>query len=319
MDAQLRTFSECLLRLHIYARQLAPDAFQLRVLQELRTLLPFDFAGWGGGDQVNRVTTDLVVLDQSAGLFRDWEAVAHRDSFCDLALQRLNHPTLFDDVSGFRRDQVYNEHWRRFDVEDMMATVTAEPVEGYIRFLALCRGGANARFSKRDRRLKRLLMPHICEALRTNREVCTRGLAAPGEGVALVNQGGVIVDRQAPFDVLLREEWGCGTTCLPRRLLPADGTPAYWRGNAIQLHFSPIGSHHFLVRARLRHPMDQLTQREIQVAERYARGLDFREIASQLHIAPATVRNHLGRIYARLDIGSKAELAYLLASPGPPN
>ncbi|MGZ2258104.1 LuxR C-terminal-related transcriptional regulator [Roseobacter sp. A03A-229] len=52
-----------------------------------------------------------------------------------------------------------------------------------------------------------------------------------------------------------------------------------------------------------------LSPRERQIAERYAAGCSYQEIAADLHIAPSTVRTHLATIYRKLEVSSKVELA----------
>ncbi len=59
-------------------------------------------------------------------------------------------------------------------------------------------------------------------------------------------------------------------------------------------------------------PSDVLSQREFQVAERYARGENFRDIAEGLGIAPSTVRTHLAKIYRKLGVSTKVALAEAL-------
>jgi DNA-binding CsgD family transcriptional regulator len=51
-----------------------------------------------------------------------------------------------------------------------------------------------------------------------------------------------------------------------------------------------------------------LSKRERQIASAYARGLNYREIAERLCIAPATVRTHLGTIYRKLGVSTKIGL-----------
>jgi DNA-binding CsgD family transcriptional regulator len=52
-----------------------------------------------------------------------------------------------------------------------------------------------------------------------------------------------------------------------------------------------------------------LSPREQQIAERYAAGCSYQEIAAELHIAPSTVRTHLATIYRKLEVSSKVDLA----------
>ena len=63
---------------------------------------------------------------------------------------------------------------------------------------------------------------------------------------------------------------------------------------------------------------DELSPRENQIAESYAAGCSYQEIASDLHIAPSTVRTHLATIYRKLEVSSKVELASRLGGSAAP-
>ncbi|WP_223427123.1 LuxR C-terminal-related transcriptional regulator [Tateyamaria pelophila] len=51
-----------------------------------------------------------------------------------------------------------------------------------------------------------------------------------------------------------------------------------------------------------------LSQRELQIAQSYAGGATYQEIAETLCIAPSTVRTHLATIYRKLEVSSKLDL-----------
>lgn len=51
-----------------------------------------------------------------------------------------------------------------------------------------------------------------------------------------------------------------------------------------------------------------LTPREREVLQLVARGRSYKEVASELEIAPKTVENHVGNILAKLKLSRKAEL-----------
>lgn len=52
-----------------------------------------------------------------------------------------------------------------------------------------------------------------------------------------------------------------------------------------------------------------LSPRELQIAQSYAGGATYQNIADTLCIAPSTVRTHLAAIYRKLEVSSKLELA----------
>ena len=64
--------------------------------------------------------------------------------------------------------------------------------------------------------------------------------------------------------------------------------------------------------------IDELTLQELQVALRVAEGATNREAAAALFISPKTVEAHLSRIYGKLGLRSRTELAHRLASKGSP-
>ncbi|MFC6011076.1 response regulator [Nocardia lasii] len=60
------------------------------------------------------------------------------------------------------------------------------------------------------------------------------------------------------------------------------------------------------VMARMRNPGPTLTARELDILGQLAHGLGNREIARALHISEATVKTHLGRIYDKLGVDTRA-------------
>jgi DNA-binding CsgD family transcriptional regulator len=70
------------------------------------------------------------------------------------------------------------------------------------------------------------------------------------------------------------------------------------------------------VRRRDADPRSSLTPQELQVGLLVIEGRTTREAAAALFLSPKTVEYHLRKVYAKLGIGSRAELAELL-SPDP--
>jgi DNA-binding CsgD family transcriptional regulator len=72
------------------------------------------------------------------------------------------------------------------------------------------------------------------------------------------------------------------------------------------------------VGARRPSPSGELTPTEQHVAELAAEGRSNKEIARALHVTVSTVEAHLSRVYAKLDVRSRAQLASRLASASRP-
>lgn len=52
----------------------------------------------------------------------------------------------------------------------------------------------------------------------------------------------------------------------------------------------------------------RLSHRESQIAQDYASGESYQQIAGRLCLAPSTVRTHLATIYRKLGVSSKLDL-----------
>jgi DNA-binding CsgD family transcriptional regulator len=59
--------------------------------------------------------------------------------------------------------------------------------------------------------------------------------------------------------------------------------------------------------------IDQLTPQELQVTRLVAEGLSNREIAARLFLSPRTISTHLYRIYPKVGVSSRTELASVMA------
>ena len=60
----------------------------------------------------------------------------------------------------------------------------------------------------------------------------------------------------------------------------------------------------------------ELTPQELQVALVVAKGATNREAGAALFLSPKTIETHLGRVYRKLGVRSRTELAAALAGRG---
>lgn len=311
-DGKFAQINQFLLVLYQDARQLAPYAFQQRMLEHLAEFVDYDYAVWGGAREAEREVTDLVTINQSPELLIQWQEVAHQDRFCDLTLNHLNHTWMFDDIADYRNSLAYNEHWRAFDIQHMISTIMSEPVDGYVSYIGLCNTDHARPFSEVERHIKQFLMPHLSEALRINRQMALHIPGDEEEGMALVNHKGMILASRPPFDQLLREEWGHEKFSLPTTIFSEDNAFGDWCGESIRLQYRQLNGH-YLVRGRPVSSLDKLPSRAREAAELYATGFSHKEVARRMGISPETVRKHLARTFTQLGINNKASLARIVS------
>ena len=86
--------------------------------------------------------------------------------------------------------------------------------------------------------------------------------------------------------------------------------------------FDRIGATSWAERARIElaasgetlRPDASLTMQELQIASLAAQGLTNRELGARLYLSPKTVETHLSRVYRKLSVRSRTELAALFAA-----
>jgi DNA-binding CsgD family transcriptional regulator len=145
-------------------------------------------------------------------------------------------------------------------------------------------------------------------------------LAPDGEAETLFRSGLKADLASWPFErARLQLAYGAW---LRRQRRPADSRPLL---RAAIAAFEALGTVPWAQRARrelrasgesLRRPDDarvDLTPQELQIAQLAAKGLSNREIAGRLFLSPRTVSTHLYRIYPKVGISSRTELAAVMA------
>ena len=90
-------------------------------------------------------------------------------------------------------------------------------------------------------------------------------------------------------------------------------------------HFQRLGAETWRMRAHAElratgethnpRPQDDLTPQEHQIALLAAEGLSNRQIAERLSLSPRTVGYHLYKVFPKLDITSRTQLAAVLGHP----
>lgn len=312
----LSRLGRLVMALHRLAATAATGEFQRRAFNLLQTELAFDSGIWATGVMDAGPTLHSVhAHNQPPEMMQAWRAMAGHDTLLAETLKRPGQ-TLRATANGPEGCPPFlpeiREHAHRFGMEQVLGTSYIDPALGLIEGFALYRATRDARFTEPERLLTQYALPHLIEAWRINRLRAIRHdhpAGAQAVSLAICDGKGLLRTAGAGFAALMREEW-------PDWRGPR--IPAQWLhdsrktfvARAIAATLEPMGDLR-LVRLRRRSPLDGLTRRELDIARRFGQGMSYQAIAAELHISPATVRNHLSSAYGKLGVSNKIELARL--------
>ncbi|NMV40316.1 helix-turn-helix transcriptional regulator [Ralstonia insidiosa] len=321
----MHTFSDLLLALYRSARDVPLEEFQEQALLLLRALLPFDVARWGNGvrDAQGVVFHAPYLYNDSTESLKAYAPVRSHDR---VAFYCLAHPGVTVNCylpEQSRHSKALQDYAIRYGHEHGLITGFHNPATGALASVSLYRASVTRAFSEEQRQLMQLVFPHLQEALKISQTLQAERYRQPDDGdrwsVAVADIGGSLSFVEPTFARAMQEEWaGTSEHAVPRalfqHLLAAPHQPFVGRSVVVVSFFT---KRLIFLKARAREALDNLTHREREIAELVAAGLTHKEMAKTLHIAPATVNNHLRAIHVRVGARNNAELAALLRQTRP--
>jgi DNA-binding CsgD family transcriptional regulator len=293
-------------------------AFRRSALDRLRARVPFDRAIWADAtviDRMNLREPELYGIDRNRQI--DYERAAWADPRLLKVLgspgQALAYSVDPDDPAE------YLSLVSAIDVGHIVSIAHHDPIMGVASGLVLFARPDAPAFEEDHRAFVQAAFPHlraawidcqVSELIRRTRTEADRQIHSAAA------QGPLLIAADADFVELIRREWPSWTgPRLPLQLLdPLTGmVMERYRGRRIVAR-ARLAIDAALVTLRERCPADDLTPRELQVAELCALGMTYREIAGRLGIAASTARNHIAAVHQRLGVKRKTEIAGILAS-----
>jgi DNA-binding CsgD family transcriptional regulator len=303
-----------LMEIHELPEKMPFDQFQSAALRVVKQVLPFDAAWWGlvSGLKIHSATR----FDLPKGYRRHWESVRDHDPIASAALSEPFKTVLFNEADLAPKKEI-SLFLQVYGIRHVLCTATRQRDLGLYAFLSLYR--RDRPFSEEDRRVKQVFMPHLMHALgqswRGNLEQNLQRLHGQPDirAAAICDAQGLVLSSQATLTGMIRREWPSWQgPRLPRLMEQALGVSDRYVGTHIQVKIDAV-SDLYLLRLSERDPIDDLTEREADVARLFAAGRTYKEVARQLGIAPTTARHYLRNVYSKLHVSDKATLATLLA------
>ncbi len=316
--------SEFLRQLYLDSRELPLEAFKKSAMDNLQSILHFDSALWFTGSTVNQnpYPQNVYLYNQSDEMIVNYQN--HQTD--DPLLQALvNEPgTTFDmlDVIAYEnwiKTDNYIGHCSKFDIESMISTLQMESHTSLYHAISFYRNKNSAPFEDQDKDLKQLLVPHLVEAMKANlfihtaQDVDNKSSHLPWVNAVCDHLGGIIqADKQfsqllsqvysewqGPILPFKLEEQNMGQTISQQGLL----VNAQRRGDVIFIR----------LQGAIETPLDKLTPQEVNIAHLLLQGLTNKDMAKQLELSPATIKNHLSNISQKLNVSRRSQINHCLA------
>jgi DNA-binding CsgD family transcriptional regulator len=308
----LATFSAVLLEIYRLAREETLERFHQTVLECLRPLLPFRKVWWGraaqAADGPHEHSSFLFELPES--YIDDWKSIRHEDVTVARVHAAPDHAVIVD-MRG--EDASAGLRWlgERYGIGELLCAVQVDPVTQLSDHLALYRAPGEVRFGASERELLACLMPHLALAVSVNQirtlQALRESLAGPRLAMAVCDRYGMLQSVEPAFTDLMLTEWPDWVG----PLLPAKVRPLGYDGERLSIESRQVNDL-YLLTARYRCQVEQLSAREADVARLFGDGKTYKEIARLLGMSPNTVRHHIRSIYAKLGVNGKAGIAHLM-------
>lgn len=211
------------------------------------------------------------------------------------------------------RSEFYQRSFGRFGISRILSTVRVEPRSGLVSLLSLYRRNRRQRFTPAEKGLHKRATFHLFQAashayfLHLMRSFIEEREA--GGAAAVVDRHGAFHEVQPRFLDLLEKQFpGHKLHMLPFPAPPPGETHTV---NGLCIRTEAVGDLSCVLIWEAG-PLDRLTARERETVFAVTQGLSFKQAARKIGVAPSTVANHLYRIYRKLGVNSRSELAGLV-------
>lgn len=316
-DLTLAELSETIRQIYAASRRGDVEDYQRRALEVVARHIAFDAAWWGRGSfahGVHHVHCSFpyrlpVDIAERLNLSDPDNVVARRV----VADSGRAHYFGRNDLMSQPSTAMLTEY---MGIAQSVCIADVDAELGVSGFVSLARSNPTPRFSARELDILELLGPHLAAGLDmaladelTMRRNPERTALLATDTLGMLRVGEVSAAE------MLRLEWpGWTGPRLPAPLVERIvGGKTEFLGRQLHADIHWVGDHVF-VSLRRREPRDLLTRREREVANAFAAGQSYREVALALDLSPATVRHHLRSAYVKLGVTDKAAFATRLGS-----
>ena len=285
------------------------------LINRLKRLIPFDMALWASGHATDFKVNNTYLYNLPETIMESWEQIKRQDKLlAGLIANPGKTLDVYDFYTRHERENLatYQQHSKIFGIENAMSTAVPNPDTGLLEILSLYRNDSEKKFSRSERLTKQFVFPLMIEVWHNNQiqhlaKQTQNHVSGP---LAICDNRAWIRHAELEFIGLIKDLWPEWTG----PVLP-EPVAAWLQGKSTKslkkkkLVLSRTNLNDMtLIQAKAGGSGVALTRREEQIAESFAAGQTYREIAADLTLSPSTVRRHIEAIYKKLAVSNKLQL-----------
>lgn len=316
----MRELNHLILNLYGSAQECTTGEFQGQALDMLRQALPFD----SGAIIAASFSPDMAISLHSLHMYQqpieklaDRKALVSPDTILADACRSRGRCVTMASVDIDRRYLDLHAYCKKYAIAHSMVLISPATHHANLDLIALWRAGPERAYSAAETELGNLLLPHLTQAQAINSRLFRAPDMEPPPGSVrlLASLNGCLQYVEPVAADMLQCEWPeWEPPMLPAHFVEELRRPGQglYTGKTLVARVTELGGYLYVQLSR-RPAGRQLTSVEGAVARLAASGLSYKDIARRQGVSPATVRNQLHSVYAKLDVGNKTALAAALA------
>jgi DNA-binding CsgD family transcriptional regulator len=306
----MHTLEALISRLYRSTRDIDIAHFRAWALSEVQMLIAFDAAIWSTG----HLSTRSFHTHTSIGLPRHFPDLLLENLSINPIRKRLfnnvgqaiDMADVVDDTTFFTSD-IYHQVFQPHQISRILSSIHICRRTGIYTLLSLYRSDPENRFLETEKQQHQRLLYHLVESASHACILSLKNADEPYACHAICDREGIYHEAEPQFMDLMESTLHVQDTTR----FPLDVSCAEQRVKELIIRSQQLGDL-FRLSIRESSPMDTLTKREQEVVEGVTQGLSFKQIGRKLALSPSTISNHLYRIYQKLNINNRSELADLI-------
>tara|TARA_R110002167_G_scaffold163058_5_gene359777 strand:+ start:720 stop:1649 length:930 start_codon:yes stop_codon:yes gene_type:complete len=306
----MQSVQELVSRLYRYTQQIDIGHYREWALCELQSYVSFDAAIWSTG----HLSTRSFHTHTTLGLPKNFPDLLIDNIEINPITKRLFNKLgkavdMADVISDdeFYQSDIFKLVFEPHNIQRILSSIHICKRTGIYTLLSLYRSDKSKSFNEEEKQRHSALLFHLVEAASHACLLSLKKHDEPNTYHAICDAKGTYHEAEAQFiDLIELCQSVKNLTSYPFDVRKAEMIV----GNNI-IQSEQLGDL-FRLSIREQSPIDKLTLREQQVVEGVTQGLSFKQIAKKLDLSPSTVSNHLYRIYQKLNINNRSELADLI-------